>query len=106
MAYLARCCQSWHARAMAPNSKLSSMNVSLPREQKSYVDQRVASGHFGSTSDYVRELIRRDQRDVERNEIELRLLAALESPRREMTAADWKQFRKALVQRHARRKQG
>ena len=54
----------------------------------------------------MRELIRRDQRDVERNEIELRLLAALESPRREMTAADWKQLRKALVQRHARRKQG
>ncbi len=80
---------------MAPNSKLSSMNVSLPREQKSDVDPRVASGHFGSTSDHVRELIRRDQRDVERDEIERRQLAALESLRREMTAADWKHGRRA-----------
>ncbi len=36
------------------------MNVSLPDELKSFVDKRVDSG-YGSTSEYVRDLIRRDR---------------------------------------------
>jgi antitoxin ParD1/3/4 len=40
---------------------MSTMNVSLPDELKSFVDQRVGQGGFGSTSEYVRDLIRRDQ---------------------------------------------
>lgn len=37
------------------------MNVSLPDELKSYVDEQVDDGGYGSTSEYVRELIRRDK---------------------------------------------
>ena len=37
------------------------MNVSLPDELKAFVDERVDDGGFGSTSEYVRDLIRRDQ---------------------------------------------
>jgi antitoxin ParD1/3/4 len=37
------------------------MNVSLPDELKSFVDERVDHGGYGSTSEYVRDLIRRDQ---------------------------------------------
>ena len=40
---------------------MSTMNVSLPDELKSFVDGRVGRGGFGSTSEYVRDLIRRDQ---------------------------------------------
>lgn len=40
---------------------MSTMNVSLPDELKSFVDERVGLGGFGSTSEYVRDLIRRDQ---------------------------------------------
>jgi antitoxin ParD1/3/4 len=40
---------------------MSTMNVSLPDELKTFVDERVSHGGFGSTSEYVRELIRRDQ---------------------------------------------
>ncbi|MGH9133626.1 MAG: type II toxin-antitoxin system ParD family antitoxin, partial [Ilumatobacteraceae bacterium] len=35
--------------------------VSLPDELRSFVDQRVDQGRYGSTSEYVRALIRRDQ---------------------------------------------
>lgn len=77
------------------------MNVSLPKEQKAFVDQRVEAGGFGSVSDYVRELIRRDQRELQREEVEQRLLAALESPRSEMTPEDWKELRESLLKRHA-----
>ncbi len=37
------------------------MNVSLPDELKAYVDEQVGNGGYGSTSEYVRELIRRDK---------------------------------------------
>jgi antitoxin ParD1/3/4 len=40
---------------------MSTMNVSLPGELKTFVDERVGHGGFGSTSEYVRDLIRRDQ---------------------------------------------
>ena len=37
------------------------MNVSLPDDLKSYVDERVATDSYQSSSEYVRELIRRDK---------------------------------------------
>jgi antitoxin ParD1/3/4 len=40
---------------------MSTMNVSLPDELKSYVDEQVGDGGYGSTSEYVRHLIRRDK---------------------------------------------
>lgn len=40
---------------------MSTMNVSLPDELKSYVDEQVGGGAYGSTSEYVRDLIRRDK---------------------------------------------
>jgi antitoxin ParD1/3/4 len=40
---------------------MSTMNVSLPDELKAYVDDKVGEGGYGSTSEYVRDLIRRDK---------------------------------------------
>lgn len=37
------------------------MNVSIPEALKSWAESRVAEGRYASTSDYIRDLIRRDQ---------------------------------------------
>lgn len=37
------------------------MNVSLPDSLKAYVEQQVAEKGYGTSSEYLRELIRRDQ---------------------------------------------
>ena len=37
------------------------MNASLPEELRTFVDEQVEDGRYGSTSEYVRDLIRRDQ---------------------------------------------
>lgn len=37
------------------------MNVSLPEQLRAFVDEQVVEGRYGSTSEYVRALIRRDQ---------------------------------------------
>ena len=40
---------------------MSTMNISLPDALKSFVDERVNQGGYGTSSEYVRELIRKDQ---------------------------------------------
>jgi antitoxin ParD1/3/4 len=40
---------------------MSTMNISLPEALKSFVDERVSEGGYGTSSEYVRELIRKDQ---------------------------------------------
>lgn len=37
------------------------MNISLPEALKAYVDEQVSQGGYSTSSEYVRELIRRDQ---------------------------------------------
>jgi antitoxin ParD1/3/4 len=39
---------------------MSTMNISLPDSLKSFVDEQVVSRGYGTSSEYVRELIRRD----------------------------------------------
>jgi antitoxin ParD1/3/4 len=37
------------------------MNVSLPEAMKAWVERQAESGQYGDASDYIRDLIRRDQ---------------------------------------------
>ncbi len=43
---------------------MGTMNISLPDSLREFVDEQVAQGGYGTSSDYVRELIRRDQERV------------------------------------------
>ena len=43
-------------------TNMSTMNISLPDEMKRFVDQQVRDGAYAGASDYVRELLRREQR--------------------------------------------
>ena len=40
---------------------MATMNVSLPDPMKHWVEQQAETGRFSNASDYVRDLIRRDQ---------------------------------------------
>lgn len=40
---------------------MATMNVSLPAPMKTWVEAQVEGGQYGNASDYVRDLIRRDQ---------------------------------------------
>jgi putative addiction module CopG family antidote len=41
----------------------NTMSFAFPEALRSYVDQRVRSGQYGNTSEYRRELIRRDEEE-------------------------------------------
>jgi antitoxin ParD1/3/4 len=53
---------------------MASMNVSVPDPMRDWVQDRVDSGQYASISDYVRDLIRRDQMQASEREA---LIAAL-----------------------------
>ena len=40
---------------------MATMNVSLPDAMKQWVEEQVQTGRYGNSSDYVRDLVRRDQ---------------------------------------------
>ena len=40
---------------------MSTMNISLPDTLKTYVDEQVTQRGYGTSSEYMRELIRKDQ---------------------------------------------
>ena len=40
---------------------MTTMNISLPETLRAFVDEQVTSRGYGTSSEYVRELIRRDQ---------------------------------------------
>lgn len=42
-------------------SSTTTMSFALPETLRAYIDQRVRSGQYGNTSEYLRDLIRRDQ---------------------------------------------
>ncbi|MBY6058536.1 type II toxin-antitoxin system ParD family antitoxin [Leisingera daeponensis] len=40
---------------------MATMNVSLPDQMKTWVEEQARAGTYANSSDYVRDLIRRDQ---------------------------------------------
>ena len=45
-------------------STMTTMNISLPDGLRSFVEQQVSAGTYSSTSEYLRELIRKDNERV------------------------------------------
>jgi len=75
------------------------MNISLPDSLKSFVDDQVSQRGYGTSSEYVRELIRKDQ---DRMHLRGLLLAGAESAPAEPADAAYFNALRRRVRRHAR----
>ncbi len=65
------------------------MSFALPESMRAYIDQRVATGHYGNTSEYIRDLVRRDQEEQARQRLRDLIEEGLASgPGRPRTEAD------------------
>jgi antitoxin ParD1/3/4 len=65
---------------------MATMNVSLPDKMKQWVEEQVETGRYGNSSDYVRDLVRRDQERAEaREKLQQMVDEALATGRVEMT---------------------
>lgn len=57
----------------------TSMNISLPDTLRSFVEERVNNSGYGNVSEYVRELIRADQKRQAEERLEILLLEGINS---------------------------
>ena len=84
---------------------MQSMNISLPEPLKQFVDGQISTGRYSSASEYVRELIRADEKRKAEEQLEAKLLEGLNSAESELTAADWSALRKEALAKVEARKQ-
>ena len=68
---------------------MAQMNVSLPDGLKGWAEARVAEGRYSSTSDYVRDLMRRDQEaELARRRLQAAIDEGMTSGESDRTIAD------------------
>ena len=72
---------------------MSTMNISLPDDLKSFVDKRIRSEGYGSSSEYMRELIRRDR---DRSQFRQFLLDGISKPAGRVDESSFGSLRKKL----------
>ncbi len=73
---------------------MQTMNISLPDSMKQFVEEQVIIGEYSSTSEYMRELVRADQKRKAKEEFEQTLLASLsEGEAEEATPEFWSTLR-------------
>lgn len=66
---------------------MTSLNISLPEALKEYVEGQVASGDWGTPSEFIRELIRQDK-ERRLGNLEHELIAAARGAKVELSVAD------------------
>ena len=72
---------------------MESMNISLPEPMKKFVDAEVAEGHYSSASEYVRQLIRAEEKRKAQAWLQAELLKGLEGPMSVLDDAAWDKIR-------------
>ncbi len=86
---------------------MTSVNISLPTNQRQFVQKKVSKGGYSTVSEYFRELIRQDEQREAEARLESMLIQALESGEpTPMTKEDWNDVRKEVRRRAAQRKKG
>lgn len=84
---------------------METMNIALPESMKSFVQERVSEGGYSSVSEYVRELIRADQKRRLEERIDGLLLEGLNSGKPiEVTPEYWEKKKKRLTEKLSKTK--
>ena len=78
---------------------MDSMNISLPGPLKSWIDEQVAEGRYSNASEYVRELVRADEKAKARERLETLLLEGLASEESDWVPSDVDAIRRAALAR-------
>lgn len=73
---------------------MTTMNISLPDDMKTFIDGQIAREGYASASEYVRALIREEQKRQARLDLEAKLAEGLEGPSVLMTREDWDGIRR------------
>jgi antitoxin ParD1/3/4 len=84
---------------------MTTLNISLPKTMKGFVESQLKEGGYSTASEYVRDLIRDAQRRAGREKLEKMLLDGIDSgPPIEVSDEFWVKRREALARKKNRRK--
>lgn len=84
---------------------MTSINISVPQQMRDWVEAQIAAGRYGNVSEYLRDLIRKDQTDAAQRRLEQLLLEGLESGDPTAISPEfWEAKRKSLLQRYGEKK--
>jgi antitoxin ParD1/3/4 len=78
---------------------METMNISLPERMKAYVDSQIAEGRYSSASEYVRDLIRDDERRKAEEQLETLLLEGMRGEKSALTKQDFDDIRRDALGR-------
>ncbi len=82
---------------------METMNIALPESMKHFVQEQVSAGGYSSVSEYVRDLIRADQKRKIEERMDSLLLEGLESGQPlAVTQEYWDEKKRKLTERLAR----
>ncbi len=76
---------------------MQSMNISLPEPLKQFVDGQIAKGRYSSVSEYIRELIRADEKRKAEEHLETLLLEGLQGEEAVFNREDWQAIRQEAL---------
>ena len=77
---------------------MTTLNISLPEPMRDYVDQQVAQGGYSTASEYIRQLVREDQKRAAKERLEALLMEGIESgPSIEITDQYWAEKKAKLL---------
>jgi len=82
----------------------ASMNISLPPALRDWVEQQVEARGFGTASEFVRDMIRRERERTQLDRVDQKLLSALKTPVSKLTDNTWKSIRREGKKRVSKRK--
>ena len=77
---------------------MTTMNISLPDEMKAFIEAQMSQEGYASASEYLRTLIREEQRRRAKRELEAKLLEGLQGPLVEMTPEDWDSIEREAIE--------
>lgn len=79
---------------------MASLNISLPAPLREWIASQIKGGRYGNASEYVRELIRRDQERQAQQRLEQMLLEGVKSGKASpLTRQDWAELRTDVAER-------
>ncbi len=73
----------------------TTMNISLPDSMKAFVDERVKARGYGSHSEYLRDLVRKDELEAAKDKLRAMVAEGLGSP----PGQPWGELKASLLAR-------
>ena len=79
---------------------MATLNISLPESMRTYIEETVAQGGYSTASEYIRQLVREDQKRAAKERLESLLIEGVESgPAIKITDGFWAERKAALLKR-------